>query len=161
MTSNLGAKEILNTGSKLGFTGEKSADNAKDEFKIIKERVMEELKRTFRPEFLNRIDDIIVFERLSEENIRAIARLMLKELTKRLAANEINAEFSEAAVAEIAKEGYDPTYGARPLRRAIQSKIEDMLSEEIIDGKITAGDDITVEADADAFKVIKKEAARV
>ena len=160
MTSNLGAKEILNTGSKLGFAGEKSEGNAKDEFKIIKERVMEELKRAFRPEFLNRIDDIIVFERLNEENIRAIARLMLNELTKRLAANEIKAEFSDAAVAEIAKEGYDPTYGARPLRRAIQSKIEDMLSEEIIDGKITAGDEITVETDNGAFKAVKKETAK-
>ena len=116
---------------------------------------MDELKRAFRPEFLNRIDEIIVFERLREEDIRAIAGLMLSELGKRLAANEMKAEFSDAAVAEIAREGYDPTYGARPLRRAIQSKIEDMLSEEIIDGKIKPQESVTVDFDGERFVVNK------
>ncbi len=141
MTSNLGAKEILNTGSKLGF-GRDSENGDKD---VIKERVMAELKKAFRPEFLNRIDDIIVFERLTEENVKEIATLMLNSLKKRLLENGIEAEFLESVAEEIAKEGFDPSYGARPLRRAIQSKIEDMLSEKIIDGLVKPGDKITVD----------------
>ncbi|MBQ7793521.1 MAG: ATP-dependent Clp protease ATP-binding subunit [Clostridia bacterium] len=150
MTSNLGAKQILNTGSKLGFA---SGEDNGAENSVIKERVTEELKKAFRPEFLNRIDEIIVFERLDEANVRAIARLMLKELGKRLVANEIKAEFTDAAVDAIVKAGYDPTYGARPLRRAIQSKLEDMLSEKIIDGAVKSGDSITVDFDGENFTV--------
>ncbi len=145
MTSNLGAKEILNTASKLGFTKEEEKKAEENVYEKIKSKVMEELKRAFKPEFLNRIDDIIVFHRLDEDNIKEIAALMLDQLKKRLAANEITAEFTDAAIAEIAKEGFDPVYGARPLRRAIQSKIEDMLSEEIISGNIKSGDDISVD----------------
>ncbi len=143
MTSNLGAKNILNTESKLGFA---SADGKKDgeENEKIKEKVMEEVKRAFKPEFLNRIDEIIVFKRLTEDDIKNIASLMLGSLKARLAANDITAEFTDDAVALIAKNGFDPVYGARPLRRAIQSSIEDMLSEDIIDGKIKNGDKITV-----------------
>ncbi len=143
MTSNLGAKNILNTESKLGFA---SADDKKDgeENEKIKEKVMEEVKRAFKPEFLNRIDEIIVFKRLTEDDIKNIASLMLGSLKARLAANDITAEFTDDAVALIAKNGFDPVYGARPLRRAIQSSIEDMLSEDIIDGKIKNGDKITV-----------------
>lgn len=133
MTSNLGAKDILNTtSSKMGFASEKdSGENGE-----IREKVMSRVKEAFKPEFLNRIDEIIVFERLSEEDIRQIAKIMLKSLKKRLAANDITATFTEEAVAEIARAGFDPVYGARPLRRAIQSKIEDMLSEKIIDQSI-------------------------
>ena len=150
MTSNLGAKEILNTGTKLGFSSG-NEEQGKGENEIIKDRVMGELKRTFRPEFLNRIDDIIVFDRLGEDSIRKISALMLDELSKRLAANEIEATFTESTIAAVSKEGFDPTYGARPLRRAIQSKIEDLLSEEIIDGKIKSGDKITVDCEEGRF----------
>ena len=135
MTSNLGAKDILNTESKMGF-GTDSKKEAADEHEIIKEKVMEKVKQAFKPEFLNRIDEIIVFDRLNEENIKDIAKIMLSGLKKRLQSNDIDVTFTDDAVAEIAKEGFDPVYGARPLRRAIQTKIEDMLSEEIIDGKI-------------------------
>ncbi len=159
MTSNLGAKEILNTGSKLGFAsgGDDKKDDAAKEKEVIRNKVMEELKRAFKPEFLNRIDDIIVFDRLSEENIREIASLMLGELAKRLAANDIEADFSDNAVAEIAKEGYDPVYGARPLRRAIQTKIEDMLSEKIIDGEIKPKDKVEVDFADGSFCTRTKE----
>lgn len=143
MTSNLGAKNILHTGSKLGFGTDK--ENSTDDT-VIRDKVMEEVKRAFKPEFLNRIDEIIVFKRLTEDNIKEIASLMLSGLNKRLAANEMAAEFTDAALAEIAKAGYDPIYGARPLRRAIQSRIEDMLSEKIIDGEVSPGDKITVDA---------------
>ena len=159
MTSNLGAKEILNTGSKLGFAsgGDDKKDDAAKEKEVIRNKVMEELKRAFKPEFLNRIDDIIVFDRLSEEDIKEIASLMLGELAKRLAANDIEADFSDNAVAEIAKEGYDPVYGARPLRRAIQTKIEDMLSEKIIDGEIKPKDKVEVDFADGSFCTRTKE----
>lgn len=142
MTSNLGAKNILNTATTLGFSSGAS-EKGNDEEKI-KEKVMAEVKNTFKPEFLNRIDDIIVFKRLSEENIKTIASLMLNSLKERLEANEITAAFSDEAVEKIAREGFDAVYGARPLRRAIQNKIEDMLAEKIIDGTIKNGDSITV-----------------
>ncbi len=154
MTSNLGAKEILgNSSSRLGF---KRDEEESDSYKSIKDKVMEEVKRAFKPEFLNRIDDIIVFHRLSDENIKAIARLMLKSLDSRLKANEITAEFTDAAVAKIAENGFDPAYGARPLRRAIQREIEDMLSEKIIDGEVKPGDAIIVDADEKGFNVRTK-----
>ncbi len=154
MTSNLGAKEILGSvSSKLGFN--KDSDSNLSEHEKIKNKVMEEVKRAFKPEFLNRIDDIIVFDRLSEDNIKEIAKLMLKSLVSRLNANEIKASFTDAAIAKIAKSGFDPVYGARPLRRAIQNEIEDMLSEEIIDGNVKHGDNITVDAEDGKF-VVKK-----
>lgn len=155
MTSNLGAKEILgNVSSKLGFSSG-SDDKGLSEHEKIKNKVMDEVKRTFKPEFLNRIDDIIVFDRLSEKDIKAIAELMLKSLKERLTANEIDISFSDAAIEKIAKSGFDPVYGARPLRRAIQNEIEDMLSEEIIDGNISGGDKITLDVSEDKFTVNK------
>ena len=153
MTSNLGAKEILgNVSSKLGFNNGEENKNLSEHEKI-KNKVMDEVKRAFKPEFLNRIDDIIVFDRLSEDNIKEIAKLMLKSLETRLNANDITVSFSDAAIEKIAKSGFDPVYGARPLRRAIQNEIEDMLSEEIIDGNIKNGDKITVDVADDKFVV--------
>lgn len=153
MTSNLGAKDILNTNSKLGFSGRSDSTDDEDSYKRIKDRVMDEIKRAFKPEFLNRIDDIIVFRRLTEADIREIAKLMLAQLKIRLEANDITAEFTDEAISKIAKTGFDPVYGARPLRRAIQSEIEDMLSEEIINGKIKTGDKITIDKQDDHFVV--------
>ena len=150
MTSNLGAKQILNSGSKLGFAGDSNDDGDSD---VIKSRVTEELKRAFRPEFLNRIDEIIVFERLKKEDVREIAKLMLGELKKRLSANEIEAEFTDSAIDAISDAGYDKDYGARPLRRAVQSKIEDMLSEKIIDGEVKSGSKITIDYENGEFTV--------
>ena len=148
MTSNLGAKDILNTTSKMGF-GTEDTSSQKDEHDRIEEKVMQKVKEAFKPEFLNRIDEIVVFDRLNEEDIKKIAKIMLSGLKERLASNGITAEFTENAVAEIAKEGFDAVYGARPLRRAIQNKIEDMLSEKIIDGSV--GKNITVDAEDGAF----------
>ena len=153
MTSNLGAKEILgNSSSHLGFASS-SANDKSSERNNIREKVMEQVKRAFKPEFLNRIDEIIVFDRLSEENIESIARLMLSSLTDRLNANSISVEFDDEAVKKIAKKGFDPVYGARPLRRAIQSDIEDMLSEMIIDGSVKKSDNITVTVEDGEFAV--------
>ena len=122
-------KRILQEGS-LGF-GESS-----DESKSIEELVMGDLKKTFKPEFLNRVDEIIVFNQLSEDDIKEIARRMLETLKKRAHDMDIEIEFTDDAVEELAKEGFDKVYGARPLRRAIQSRIEDELSELILEEKI-------------------------
>lgn len=101
---------------------------------------MEALKSTFRPEFLNRIDDIIIFNKLSEENIRAIATLMLSEVGARIHALGIDITFDDTVAALVAAEGFDPVYGARPLRRAIVRLVEDTFSGEMLEGKIKAGD---------------------
>ena len=98
------------------------------------------LRQQFRPEFLNRIDDIIVFRALTEEDIREVARRMLKTVSARMETMGIHLDASDEAVAELAKEGFDPKYGARPLRRAIQSKVEDAVAEKMLDGTLKAGD---------------------
>ena len=152
MTSNLGAKNILNTVSKLGFASEDVSKKSEDD--NIKEKVMEEVKRSFKPEFLNRIDEIIVFKRLSNEDIQKIASLMLESLKKRLSSNGITTTFTDSAIALIAKNGFDPIYGARPLRRAIQTSIEDMLSEAIIDGTVNSGSSVTIDAKEDKFIIL-------
>ncbi len=134
MTSNVGAHSIGRNRT-MGFGANNDAKSVAD-YDAMKENVMEELKRTFRPEFLNRIDDIIVFHSLTEEDIKSIAGLMLNSLGKRLQERNVELKYDDAAVAYLVKEGYDPTYGARPLRRAIQQKLEDRLSEELLAGHI-------------------------
>ena len=154
MTSNLGAKEILGKmSSHLGFGAVSKADEEKSEREKIKEKVMEQVKNAFKPEFLNRIDEIIVFDRLTEDDIKQIAKIMLKSINERLLDNGITVEFTDAAISKLAKVGFDVTYGARPLRRAIQTEIEDMLSEKIIDGEIKNGDSITIGVKDDKFVV--------
>ena len=139
MTSNVGANTIMNKKS-VGFTD----DTTKKEtnYNEMKSRVMDELKHTFRPEFLNRLDDIIVFHSLNETQIRQIVELMLKGVEKMLLEKNINLTVTDEAKDYLAKEGFDPVYGARPLRRAIQQKVEDALSEEILQGNISIGDNV-------------------
>ncbi len=134
MTSNVGAREIAQTSS-VGFSGTKGLSQTE-----IKSRAMSELKRLFRPEFLNRVDDIVVFSSLSEESLRAIAALMVDDLRQRLLANGMSIELTPEALDFVTKEGTDPAYGARPLRRAIQTLIEDPLSEELLAGEWHEGD---------------------
>lgn len=134
MTSNVGARMITEEQKSLGFYGGDNSESNTSE--KIKESVMGELKNTFKPEFLNRVDDIIVFNRLTDKDIQQIAVRMLKTLEERLAALDIKISFSDNAVKAIADAGFDPVYGARPLRRAIQSKIEDSISEKMLEGKI-------------------------
>ncbi|MBO5410408.1 MAG: ATP-dependent Clp protease ATP-binding subunit, partial [Clostridia bacterium] len=137
MTSNVGAKLIAKSGKgTLGFTAD--AGESMDDRKI-REAVMGELKNVFRPEFLNRVDDIIVFHQLTRENISEIATRLLASLSKRVAGLDYKLEFTQAAVEAIADAGFDPVYGARPLKRAIQQRIEDKLSEQMLEGVITAG----------------------
>ena len=134
MTSNVGAKLITEKQSSMGFTTSGSMS-----FEKIQEAVTGELKKTFRPEFINRIDDIIVFSRLSKENIREIATKLLADINKRTAELGINVEFTQTAADKIADAGFDEVYGARPLKRAVRSHIEDKLSELMLEGKVTAG----------------------
>ena len=141
MTSNVGASMITTT-SKLGFST--SDDESKDKYEKLKETVSEEMKKAFRPEFLNRIDETIVFAHLKQEEIRQIVDLMLKDLFKRLAERELSVEVTDEVKDHLAKNGYSEAYGARPLRRLIQRKIEDMLAEEILSGKYSAGDTIVI-----------------
>ena len=142
MTSNIGARSLTAMGSKLGFSAEErdSDPDAEKKLETAREQVMAELRQTFRPEFLNRIDDIIVFRPLTEEDIREVARRMLKTVSARMETMGIHLDASDEAVAELAKEGFDPKYGARPLRRAIQSKVEDAVAEKMLDGTLKAGD---------------------
>ena len=150
MTSNIGAKALTAAGSKLGFAVEQGAqDDAEKQFELARETVLAELRQTFRPEFLNRIDDTIVFRALTREDIQEVARRMLKTVAERMASMGIHLDASEEAVAELAKEGFDPKYGARPLRRCIQSQVEDAVAERMLDGTLKAGDTarLTVEND--------------
>ena len=142
MTSNIGAKALTDAGSKLDFeTGDKKAEEDADKaYEQAKETIMEELRRTFRPEFLNRIDDIIVFRALNEQDIEEVARRMLKTVENRMESMDIHLDATEEAVKELAREGFDPKYGARPLRRAIQSKVEDAVAEKMLDGTLNTGD---------------------
>jgi len=128
MTSNVGARNISEP-KHLGFSDSKDEDSR---YKDIKANVMEELKKTFRPEFLNRVDDIIVFQPLKKEEIMQIARMLLDELKVRMSKNDIDMEYNEDVVNFITDKGYDPIFGARPLRRAIQSEIEDKLADKIL-----------------------------
>ena len=142
MTSNVGAKNITAAESKLGFDGKEKDEKETEEarFARIREAVMADLKRTFRPEFLNRIDEIIVFHQLTQDNIVQIARRMLDVTAGRMAQQGITLEAEDDAVAELAKDGFDPQYGARPLRRAIQNQVEDAVAEQMLEGNLKSGD---------------------
>ena len=136
MTSNIGAR-LITDHNKLGFSGNSNdKEETKNEYEDTKKAVMAELKKEFKPELINRIDDIIVFHKLSDDNVKAIIDIMLKEVAKRLEKQEIKIEISDDVKELIAKKGVDKDYGARPLRRAIQNMVEDKIAEAILDGKI-------------------------
>jgi len=142
MTSNVGA-DTIKKGSTLGFTAGDAAAQTKNQYEAMREKVLGE--KSFRPEFLNRIDESIVFHPLDETHIAQIVSLMSEDLRKRLKQQEIDFSLTEEAKKFLAKEGYDPTYGARPLRRAIQKHIEDRLSEELLRGTIKKGDTVLID----------------
>ncbi len=145
MTSNVGARLITDKQTSLGFS---LSSNDTDKEKL-RETVLEELKKAFKPEFLNRVDDTIVFNKLTNDDIRRIAKNMLENVKARAWALDIEVVFSEDAIAAISDEGFDPVYGARPLRRAIQSKIEDKLSEEMLKGDVKPGEKVECRFDAE------------
>ena len=126
-----------------------NSENAENE--NIKEKVLNELKGAFRPEFLNRLDDIIVFTKLSKDEIKQIANNMLSNLAERLKGLDINITFDDSSVEKLAEAGFDPIYGARPLRRVIQTEIEDNLSEKILDGSVKGGQSVVCKYDGQSF----------
>jgi ATP-dependent Clp protease ATP-binding subunit ClpC len=148
MTSNVGASTLKRNRS-LGFAVHTEGQKYND----MKTKVMDELKRAFRPEFLNRIDEIIVFHSLEKEHLLRIVSLMADSLKKRLSDQGIEIELSQAALEKITEEGYDPDYGARPLRRALQRKIEDRLSEELLKGNINKGQTVKIDVEENDFIV--------
>jgi len=152
MTSNVGA-EALKKNKYVGF----NLQDGEQKYKDMKGRMLEELKKAFRPEFLNRIDEMIVFHSLEKEHLKEIVTLMTAQLTKRLQEQEIELELTAEAQEKIAKEGYDPEYGARPLRRALQKHVEDRLSEELLKGTVLTGHNIIFDVENDEFVVRTKE----
>jgi ATP-dependent Clp protease ATP-binding subunit ClpC len=148
MTSNVGASTLKRNKS-LGFT----VQSENQEYDTMKTKVMDELKKAFRPEFLNRIDETIVFHTLAKEHLKHIISLMSNQLQKRLSEQGIDIEMTEAALDKIAEEGYDPDYGARPLRRALQRQIEDRLSEELLRGTISKGQTVKIDVENNDFTV--------
>ncbi len=156
MTSNIGSKVIEKGGGGLGF--EFSAESQADsQYNRIRSLVNEELKQYFRPEFLNRLDEIIVFRQLTKDEVKEIADIMLNEVFRRLGEQGITLEVTERFKDRLVEEGYNPSYGARPLRRAIMRLLEDSLAEEILSGRVQDGDTAIMDVDEGQVKVLKGE----
>ena len=156
MTSNVGAKLITQKSADFGFTGKENSAEAVMEKEKIREAVMGELKKTFRPEFLNRVDDIIVFDRLQKDDIKKIAVNLLDSLKNRVEELGIGIEFTDKAISDIADAGFDEVYGARPLKRAIQNKIENLLSEEMLENKVVKGKSYICDSEDGKFSFKEK-----
>jgi ATP-dependent Clp protease ATP-binding subunit ClpC len=149
MTSNIGSKVIEKGGGGLGFEFSATENQAESQYNRIRSLVNEELKQYFRPEFLNRLDEIIVFRQLTKDEVKEIADILLKEVFNRLGEQGIVLEVTERFKDRLVEEGYNPSYGARPLRRAIMRLLEDSLAEEILSGRIKNGDTATVDVNDD------------
>jgi len=145
MTSNIGSRVIEKGGGGLGFEFAESA--ADSQYNRVRSLVNEELKQFFRPEFINRLDEIIVFRQLNKEEIKQIADILLQEIFSRLTEQGITLSVTEAFKELLVKEGYNPSYGARPLRRAIMRLLEDVLAEEMLSGKLKDGQSAIVDVD--------------
>ncbi|TVQ46300.1 MAG: ATP-dependent Clp protease ATP-binding subunit [Gloeocapsa sp. DLM2.Bin57] len=155
MTSNIGSKVIEKGGGGLGF--EFAEDQSESQYNRIRSLVNEELKNYFRPEFLNRLDEIIVFRQLNKEEVTEIADILLKDVFKRLTEKQITLDVTSKFKERLVEEGYNPAYGARPLRRAIMRLLEDVLAEEILSGKVQEGDQALVDIDSEGKVFITKQ----
>jgi ATP-dependent Clp protease ATP-binding subunit ClpC len=161
MTSNTGVELIRREGS-LGFGTQKDeAKSRKQSYEAMKEKVMGAVKKTFRPEFINRIDEIIVFHELTEEQLRSIVDLMVQDLQKRLSERKLTVELTDNAKSWLAKEGYDPVYGARPLRRVIERYVENPLSTKLLRGEFSEGDTVIVNHSDKGLTFKTKKVAKV
>ena len=160
MTSNAGV-ELIRRETAIGFaTSKDEAKARKRSYEDMKEKVMGEVKKAFRPEFLNRLDEIIVFHELTEEQLKSVVDLMVRDLQKRLAERKLGVEVTEKAKAWPAKEGYDPIYGARPLRRAIERYVENPLSTKLLQGEFSEGDMIIVDLGDEGLTFTAKVATK-
>ncbi|CAI2636404.1 ATP-dependent Clp protease ATP-binding subunit [Apilactobacillus kunkeei] len=157
MTSNLGARTLRDKKT-VGFGAELDHDD--ENYKLMRKTVEEQMKRFFRPEFLNRIDETIIFHELNEKQVQEIVKLMSNDLLKRVHDLGINVKMTPAAIELIAKNGFNPEYGARPIRRALQNDVEDKVSEEILSGEIKPGDDVSIGASKGKITITKKEAVK-
>jgi len=157
MTSNVGA-ELIRRQMNLGFAATKETKAEKLDYEAMKERVLAEMKKTFRPEFINRIDEIIVFHQLTEAQLRQIVDLLVKDLQERLADRKLDIELTEEAKSWLAREGYDPVYGARPLRRAIERYVENPLSAKILGGQLNEGDTVKVDLGKEGLTFTSRKA---
>ena len=156
MTSNAGV-ELIKRESAIGFATKKDQNRAQQsKYDDMKEKVLAEVRKTFRPEFLNRLDEIIVFHELTEEQLRQVIDLLAKDLEKRLAERKLGVQITEKAKSWLAKEGYDPVYGARPLRRALEKYVENPLSIKVLGGEFKEGDTIVVDAEKDELTFASK-----
>lgn len=156
MTSNVGAKDITERRARLGFSADSGSGDAKGANDEIRRTVMDALKKKFRPEFLNRIDETIVFHQLSREHIGQVAAKMLDSVRKRLKTLDVTLQIDPSAIEVLAERGFDPAYGARPLRRAIQTLLEDAIAEQMLQGKIKPGDTIKVKGEDGAIVLQEK-----
>ncbi|GAI21778.1 unnamed protein product, partial [marine sediment metagenome] len=156
-TSNIGA-ELIRKGTTIGFTSRSDEAKTREQgYERMKENLLGELKKTFRPEFLNRVDGVVVFHSLTREQIREIVDLMLTSVTQQLSEKGIKLQVTETAKDFLGEKGYDEVFGARPLRRAIQDMIEDKLSEDLLRGKFQSGD--TIVADLEGEEIVVHPAA--
>jgi ATP-dependent Clp protease ATP-binding subunit ClpC len=142
MTSNLGGEFINKSKTAIGFVD--TTDTKSVEYESMKQSVLNEVKKTFRPEFLNRLDEIVVFHQLTSEHIKQIIQILMRDIRKRLEEKTITIELSEEAKNFLVDKGFDPVYGARPLKRALQRYVEDPLSEELLRGRFNEDDHIVV-----------------
>ena len=155
MTSNLGATDVRDK-KEVGF----AAKSSTDDYQAMSEQIKGRLKQTFRPEFLNRIDEVVIFHSLNKEQLHEIVKLMTREVIDRIKEQGIKLKLTPAAIDVVAKAGFDPEYGARPIRRAVQSEIEDRLSEALLEGKITEGATVTIGAQKGQISLKVKEQAK-
>ncbi|HJX12097.1 MAG TPA: AAA family ATPase [Dehalococcoidales bacterium] len=160
MTSNAGV-ELIKSEGQIGFATRKDGARAGQGYEAMKEKVMAEVKKLFRPEFLNRLDEIIVFHELSEEQLRKVVDLMVRDLQERMAEHKLGIELTEKAKSWLAREGYDPVYGARPLRRVIERYVENPVSSQVLRGELKEGDTVTVSLGKAGLTFKKKAAAKV
>jgi ATP-dependent Clp protease ATP-binding subunit ClpC len=159
MTSNVGAS-TLQRGPNLGFAFEQTgADQADQEYREMRKKLMDELKRQFRPEFLNRVDSIIVFRELSREDIYNIVDIILGQVNERLGEHRLTVTATEGAKEWLAKEGYDPEFGARPLRRVVQTQVEDKLSDAVLSGRFGEGDTVVIDVDEEQQLILRAPTA--
>ena len=153
LTSNVGAARITAKGSRLGFSAAERKDGETRPLEELRAAVLEDLKKVFRPEFLNRLDETIVFTQLGRPEIQAIARRMLERVGERMRALGVTLRFTDAALAVLADQGFDPDYGARPLRRTIRAQVEDVAAEKLLSGAVQAGDTVLVDGSEGALRL--------
>ena len=157
MTSNVGAATIQR-GPNLGFSIDQAVPGQEDaEYQSMRRKLLDELKRKFRPEFINRVDSVIVFRELSQDDILKIVDIIMDRVNERLKEHQLTVEVTEEAKAWLAEEGYDPEFGARPLRRVIQTEVEDTLSDAVLAGRFQEGDTAIVDVEEDEIVLRKRE----